>query len=779
MEPSEAHFSDTTIDLSNCDREPIHIPGKIQPFGFLLAVDIHTLTVTQCSNNTGEHIGILPQAILGRPLSDLLADYSLAQIKTALANEQLAFINPIELEFQNRSSYQSVLHIRQQGVLIIECETEGKRYLQSTDYYSTINHLMQSLKACHRVPDLCDMLARNIRRITSYDRVMVYRFDEEWNGKVIAESRRLDLHSFYGHHFPSTDIPVQARKLYLTNMLRMIPNVDYVPVELVPQINPQTKEMLDLSNSFLRSVSPIHVEYLQNMGVKATLVISIIIHDKLWGLLTCHHYSVKFIDSRLRMLLEHVGSLAAYQIEMVENSSAQQHYLKVQSYEKEIIKHIARERNLITGLSYDLSLLLKLNSASGVIIWWENNSSGTGLLPPKEVVREIVNWLFIHHSENIFYTDCLKKYFPIAEKYVSIASGILAIRLSKYEKRYIIWFKPETIQTIAWGGNPAEKVLLMPEDDGFRLSPRKSFAKWEETVRNRAVKWEHSEIQQAHNFRNFLIEQIANQSAQLERQNMELNLKVEEKVLEIKKAYVQLQNINEELACQNEELRVQSEEIAASHHRLQIKEQQLKAIFDNTRHVLFFLDIHANILFFNRMAQHNAQLLHGRDLTIGESMKNYFRTDEELAAFEEVFQQTVKGKSFVMEHEFFHEVFAPSRSFRVEYNPVYEEMQVIGVTILMIDITDIKKYATYIEKQNEVLKDIAYIQSHEIRRPVANIMGLLNIFNYDDLHDPFNKEVMDKLHVSITQLDEMIHQIVDKTYLIEEFERENTPPPTP
>jgi signal transduction histidine kinase len=115
----------------------------------------------------------------------------------------------------------------------------------------------------------------------------------------------------------------------------------------------------------------------------------------------------------------------------------------------------------------------------------------------------------------------------------------------------------------------------------------------------------------------------------------------------------------------------------------------------------------------------------------------------------------------------------------VEYNPVYEEMQVIGVTILMIDITDLKKYATYIEKQNEVLKDIAYIQSHEIRRPVANIMGLLNIFNYDDLHDPFNKEVMDKLHISITQLDEMIHQIVDKTYLIEEFERENTPPPTP
>lgn len=779
MEASELPFSDTVIDLSNCDREPIHIPGKIQPFGFLLAVDVDTLTVTQCSNNTAEYIGVTPDAALGKPLSDLLTTYTLLQITTALQKDQLIFINPIELEFQNGKSYQSMLHIGQQGVLIIECETVRKFYLQSTDYYSATNHLMQSLKTCHQVNELCDVLARNVRQITSYDRVMVYQFDEEWNGKIIAESRRPELYSFFGHHFPASDIPAQARKLYLTNVLRMIPDVDYVPVDIVPQINPKTKEPLDLSKSFLRSVSPIHVEYLQNMGVKATLVISIIINNKLWGMLTCHHYHEKFIDSKLRLLLEHIGSIAAYQIEMVENVNAQRHHIQVQSYETEIIKHIARERSVINGLSQDLSLLLKLNSASGVVICWENNSMGTGLLPPKEVIREIVQWLFTSHGENLFYTDSLQKHFPIAGRHAGVASGILAIRLSQLEKRYIIWFKPETIQTITWGGNPAEKVLLLPGEDGFRLSPRKSFEKWEETVRNRAVRWDNSEIQQAHNFRNFLIEQIANQSAQLEVQNAELNLKVEEKVQEVKQANAQLQELNEELAQQNEELRSQSEEIASSQYRLQNKQQQLKAIFDNTGQVIFFLDTQANLLFFNKMAARNAQILHGRELIAGESFKQYFRTNEELTGFEQIFEQVLQGKSFVMQREFFHEAFAPSRWFRVEYNPVYEEEQIIGVTILLADITDLKKYVSYIEKQNEVLKEIAYIQSHEIRRPVANIIGLLSIFNYDDLNDPFNKEVMDKLHISITQLDEMIHQIVDKTYLIEEFERENTPPPTP
>lgn len=769
MEPTQSSSKyEVVVDLSNCEQEPIHTPGKIQPFGFLLAVELSNWRVLHCSDNTNEFLGVNANQLLHQPLGKILTEHSLAQIKHAVANEKLSVINPIELEFIARAqSFQGILHINSSGLLIIECEALHLAYFPSSDFYSTPSRLMRTLKDCQTVHELCDKTVKFIRHTTSYDRVMIYRFDPDWNGQVIAESRRSDLRSFFGHHFPASDIPTPSRQLYLTNRLRIIPDINHTPVSIIPTSDPITGQPLDLSNAFLRGVSPIHIEYMQNMGVVATLVIGIVIEGNLWGLIACHHYSIKHIDARMRLLLEHLGELVAYQIQTLENLNAQRYYLQVKTYENEILKNIAQKENLLEGLHASLDLLLKMNSSSGVTICWDENITSSGEVPPQELIKKIVHFLD-STGELLFHTDSLKTFLPEASKFANIASGMLAVRLSKTDKKFILWFKPETVRTIVWGGNPAEKAILVPDKEGVRLSPRKSFEKWEEIMRHRAVRWEKFEINAAYHFRLLLLEQIAIQHRLLIERNQKLQQLLDTHVAEIKKSYHEIQLLNEELVQKNEELITQSEEIGRIAKILRQKEDQLRAIFDHTKQVILFLDKQGNILFFNKQAQCNAPLLYQRQLRLGENLKTYLSSPEEVTSFEEIFNQVLKGNPFIAEQQYFSE--SGSRWFRVEYNPVFEENNIIGVALLLIDITHLKKYISFIERQNDVLKEIAYVQAHEVRRPVANILGLLNIFNYNNFADPFNKEVLEKMQASATELDVIIRKIIYKTYLAETFE---------
>ena len=751
------------VDLSNCEKEPIHIPNKIQPFGFLLVINLLDFQIQQYSNNIENFFDIAEEGLFGKNLADILPDNEIEQIRLAIKDGQIAYLNPIELHYTaNKKKFLAVLHISEESLIIENEEIEGN--FRFTNYYSAANQLMEDLKRSKNLDQLSKTIARQIRQLSQYDRVMVYEFDSEWNGTVIAESRSQELYSFLGQRFPASDIPPQARVLYLKNPLRIIPNIDYIPVDILPKLNPSTGKSIDLSKSFLRSVSPIHIEYLQNMGVKATLVISIIVDDRLWGLIACHHYKEKFLDCRMRSMLEHFGNVFAYNIDLLDKIRLKEIDLYTQSIETELMKNLTQETDFFQSLSKQLPLLLKLNTSYGVCLYFGENIYTDGITPDPKFISKLIDWLFIHNTENIFHTNNLSEVFKEAEEYILTASGILTLRLTKYEKNYIIWFKPETPQSVIWGGNPKEKIIAIPTDDGFRLSPRKSFEKWEEVVRRKAIEWERSEIALIENLRIYFQEIIANKASLIESQNLELNLKIEEKVLETKKAYQQLEAIHIQVNEQNKKLTQQNENIMTLFQELKNHKNQLKAIFDNTKHAILLLDREGRLLFFNQIAMENAKFFYKSELKYGESMAKYARTHEERSLLEERIGYAMNGQSIIVDEDIFNEQYKQSLWFRMEFDPVYEDEQLIGVAIMMTDISAMKRASKRIENQNEALKEIAFLQSHRVRRPLANILGLVHIFNTKNMNDPFNQTVLEKLLLSSQELDDIIRSIVDKTY---------------
>lgn len=754
------------LDLSNCENEPIHIPNKIQPFGFILVVNPDTFQIVQCSKNVDRYLGLSPETILTKTLFDLIPTEQVDPIQDVIITKRVIYINPIDLIFlEEKISFRSTLHLTD-GLLIIDNEPiDTSTFL---DFYSSVNRLMDDLKRAKTILDMSNLIVTHIRQLTRYDRVMVYEFDKDWNGTVIAESLSGDLYSFLGQHFPASDIPKQARDLYLRNPIRIIPDVNYTPVQIIPEVNPINQKFIDLSKSSLRSVSPIHIEYLQNMGVKSTLVISVIINDTLWGLIACHHYEPKYIDSKMRNMLEHFGNIFSYNVDILQNIRLKDIDIKFNSIQTELIKRLNQEKDFFTGLSKCMPILLQVNSAAGVVLFFGDKSFKEGITPDRDFTHRLIDWLYLTHSEAIVYSDCLSDIYTKSESYIPIASGILAMRLSKFDKNYIIWFKPEMIQSVIWGGNPKEKIIAIPNQDGFRLSPRKSFEKWEEVVKRHSTPWEKSEILFAEKLRNTFQELIANQISILEAQNIELGIIIQEKVLEIKKTNRELQKVSEQIRQQNEKLKIQNENILTLYQELKNHKNQLKAIFDNTKHIIFLLDTEGRLLFFNQVANEISFKLHGRPLTIGDTLKSFARSQEEIDRIEKRFQKAMSGEGFVLEEEVFHEMFNKSAWFRIEYDPVYEEDSLIGVAILMTDVTEIKMAAQKIENQNSALREIAFLQSHRVRRPLANILGLIHVFNQEDLSDPFNKTVLEKLLFSTHELDEVVRSIVDRTYNFDE-----------
>ncbi|HEY9649181.1 MAG TPA: GAF domain-containing protein, partial [Coleofasciculaceae cyanobacterium] len=273
------------VDLTNCDKEPIHIPGLIQPHGLLFALQEPQLKILQVSNNTLQAFGIPPQEILGKNLTNFFDPQLIQQIQSKLT-EGLATINPLNLSLKTQKGklfFDGILH-RSNGALILELEPViSKEFSNFFSLYHLVQAPIAKIQKTLTLNELCQTIVEEVRKLTGFDRVMVYQFDAEDAGTVIAEDKLDRLSPYLGLHYPASDIPRQARHLYAVNLLRLIPDVNYQPVELVSVDNPVTNQPLDLSFSVLRSVSPIHVEYLKNMGVGASMSISLIRNQKLWG----------------------------------------------------------------------------------------------------------------------------------------------------------------------------------------------------------------------------------------------------------------------------------------------------------------------------------------------------------------------------------------------------------------------------------------------------------------------------------------------------------------
>jgi light-regulated signal transduction histidine kinase (bacteriophytochrome) len=501
----------TPIDLDNCAREPIHIPGSIQPRGVLAVVREPDFTVRQVSANVGEMLGRSVDTVLGRHLSVLMgADQCALVEKAASTFGDLRQRNPIECDIDvagERRAFDAILRREPGGVLLVELEVAyGERPYSFPNTYQAVRSSVEDLNRADTLSQLYDTTARAVRELTGFDRVMVYRYDEDYNGEVVAECKRDDLNPFLGLHYPASDIPAQARALYEKNWIRLISDVDYTPAPLVPGLDPDSETPLDLTYATLRSVSPIHIEYLQNMGVHASMSISLLRHGRLWGLIACHHYSGAHLPPfGTRVAAEFLGSTLS--LRLVDQADDDELHRRLSAGEVLNTLTAATMDDSTTLASALLGApdLLDLVPADGVVVNIEGHHRSRGSVPLPDVVSAVAAWARSGGDE-IARSESLSRELPELDLDPRVVAGALVLNLP--DGQYVAWFRREALRSVDWGGDPHNKAIAVNEADEVRLSPRKSFERWREIVRQRSEPWTPSETESAEGLRRHLVESL-------------------------------------------------------------------------------------------------------------------------------------------------------------------------------------------------------------------------------------------------------------------------------
>lgn len=520
------------VDLTSLEQQPIHICGQIQPHGVLFVLEEPELKILQVSSNISTVFGISPENMLQRNLEELLDPFQVERIKAGLSNENLEFINPIKVWARKKGDdylvFDGVFHRNQDGFLIFELEPAiSQESIPFLSFYHLARASINQLEKTSNLRDFCQIIVEEVRKVTGFDRVMLYKFDDDGHGAVIAEEKLESLESYLGLHYPETDIPKPARKLFSSNWIRLIPDTNSQPVAIFPANNQVSQRPLDLTFSILRSASPCHIEYLHNMGVGASLTISLIKEQKLWGLIACHHVSPKYVSYELRKACEFLGKVIFSEISAREETEDYDYRMKLTYIQSALIEYMSQEENFIDGLVKHQPNLLELTSAQGAAVCFGSNCTVIGETPREEDLNFLVQWLKNNINEEVFYTDSLPRIYPDAERFKNVASGLLAIPISK--KNYVLWFRPEVIQTVNWGGDPSKAFETTHSEGIVRLSPRKSFELWKETVRLTSLPWKQVEIKAALELRKAIInivlrqaDELAQLAQDLERSNAEL-----------------------------------------------------------------------------------------------------------------------------------------------------------------------------------------------------------------------------------------------------------------
>ena len=519
-------FNLENVDLNNCDREPIHIPNLIQPHGVLIAVCATDFKILQVSLNTTKMLGIEPQELLEKPLTEFLGDEQVAKIQGCLSKD-FDHINPLPIKLNIGDftlNFDGIVHLNGDTIIL---ELEPSKSSQTADFfnfYQLVKSPVNKIQNTVTLDELCNTVVQEVKKITGFDRVMVYQFDNEGSGTVIAEAAAVELEPFLGLHYPATDIPKQAQYLYTLNLLRLIPDVSYKPVGITPELNPLTDRSLDMSLSVLRSVSPLHTEYLENMGVSATMCISLLKNKQLWGLIACHHNTPKQVPYEIRTICEFMGQIVSSELAAKEDNQDLDYKMKLKSIQSQFVKTISQATELVAGLTQNPQHLLDLVGAAGVALCFEEEVTLIGNTPDEKTIITMVPWLETQFTEDVIYeTNSLGQVYPAANKDRATASGLLALLISRVQKTFIIWFRPEVIQTVDWAGDPHKKVVETAENGTIRMSPRKSFAKWQETVREKSLPWKACEVEAAGELRSSIVGIMLRQADQLAQVNQELS----------------------------------------------------------------------------------------------------------------------------------------------------------------------------------------------------------------------------------------------------------------
>ena len=468
-------------DLSNCEREQIHLAGSIQPHGALLVVD-DDLVIVQASANAPEFFGQVDD-LLGLGLGDLDAELAL-RLRAVGADPLDAVPAALQCRVGRREIACDVLvHRPSTGGLVVEFEPAG----EPLDFAEQVERALQKLLSTYNLKSLCDEAARIFRDISGYDRVMIYRFDEDGHGEVFSEQRRQDLEAFLGNRYPASDIPQIARRLYERNRVRVLVDIGYTPVPIEPRVAPGTGLELDMSLCVLRSSSPIHVQYLRNMGVAATMVGSIMVGGRLWGLVACHHYVPRIASFAVRAVCELLAEALGTRIAALESFFQGQAEISVRRLEQRMIEAITRKGDWQAALFEASDTLLQPVGATGAALLFEGQVQSAGEVPGTAELREIGQWLDAQPRSPFFATNALAAKLPAMGRLARVASGLLAAPVSTAPGEYLLWFRPERKHTVTWGGDPNKPVIV--GNDPADLSPRRSFAQWHQVVEGTAAPW--------------------------------------------------------------------------------------------------------------------------------------------------------------------------------------------------------------------------------------------------------------------------------------------------
>lgn len=475
-----------TADLSNCEQEQIHLAGSIQPHGALLVISEPDHRIRQASANAAEFLNV--EKVVGVPLADLEGDLLIRMLPHL---DPIGEGTPIAVRCRIGKpavEFDGLIHRPPEGGLIVELERAGP----PLDLPTTLGKALEKIRTSNSIRTLCDEAALLFQERIGYDRVMVYRFDEEGHGEVFSERHVEGLESYLGNRYPASDIPQMARRLYERQRVRVLVDVGYQPVPLQPRLSPLTGQDLDMSGCFLRSMSPIHLQYLKNMGVRATLVVSLMVGGKLWGLVACHHYQPRFIHFELRAVCELLAEAIATRITALESFAQSQSELFVQRLEHRMIESISREGDWRSAIFDASQSILQPVRASGAALVYEGQVTTVGEVPGTHDIREIAAWLTRQPRGSVLSTSSLgldvKEFVPLT----AVASGIAAAPISNHPGEFLMWFRPERVRTVTWGGDPKKPFVIgnTPAD----LSPRRSFAKWNQVVEGTSDPWTPADL---------------------------------------------------------------------------------------------------------------------------------------------------------------------------------------------------------------------------------------------------------------------------------------------
>ncbi len=496
------------VDLTNCDREPIHKLGRVQSYGALMAISPDWI-VNHASLNLIEFLGVNASKVIGLPVADILCHDAIHNLRTRL--QLLSGTDSVERIFgikllETEAVFDVAMHFSGRTLIL---EMEHHQPKSQFDASSYIRPMMERIGAAKTSEALCNVAARQLRGLIGFDRVMVYKFNDTGDGTVVAESLSGQTESFMGLRYPASDIPKQARALYKRSLLRIITDVSDHGVEIIPAANPEG-EVLDLSLSSTRAVSPIHLEYLTNMGVGASLSISILKRGELWGLFACHHNSAKSLSYPVRSAAELFGQLFAFILDQREGDEERADQAEARILHDQLMTQLAEGGSIGESLDTILTNIKPVIPFDGAIGWVDGEFTAVGQTPTREEFMGMVKFLNTTAVSRIYAHDNLISAYPKAESFADRTAGIMVLPVSRTPRDYIVLCRQEIANMVNWAGNPEKPVTV--GQNGTRLTPRKSFEAWQQIVRNTSSPWTPGERRAAESLRITLLEVVLRMS---------------------------------------------------------------------------------------------------------------------------------------------------------------------------------------------------------------------------------------------------------------------------